>query len=666
MQEQLLPPGALDPRAPDGGSGSSLQLGLVWRPSPGGVTLSVSLRRHPDGRFWLEGEGLRERADDATAEEIVTLLREGRVRRRLTGVVLGHYGLDETGWRARLLLPNGRTLRVGDEAPGELAYATWEGTAEVLLLDGRLRAIFAGGLDWLRRASLLLDDLQEPPAEVQLGSVALVRRPSSWLVRDGGRQARARAEEVRSLLDALQRARPSRMLPGRGLPFPQDFPDLVHPIVVRAGEVVAAPMVLRMNGIDQLFFGPGLRCPEAEAEVYAVRADGARLCLSAADAARLQPRFEALRELRLVPFAPGQISRLRLGSALLERRDNSWFLDGALTEPGEVSRYLEELSALAGTPLRGPLVGSAAVRLETEAGDDLVLRAGQCPGPCIQRDGEDPVGATPEALALLAASPLRFRSRLLLAFPPTEVRSVTLVRRGGPAEQAQRTDGTWALVQPVPAPADAVHLGHLLALCTELRVVRWVAAEPRSEHGLGVLQVVLAGKAQRESLLLGASLPDGCYVQREAGGPVGILSVEACTRLASPLVSRDLLALDEARLREVIVSVPPGGPRTVLSCQGGRCTVPGGREADPAAVLGALRALGRGEPAGYGPPGTAQPLVRIEVIHEALPLPATAESTVAPERQALTVYGGRGALAARLAGRDVNYRVGGELKALLP
>ncbi len=311
-EELLFPPSAKEVEGQPGIVEERRNTGILFLILPprgadaaGKPVQTLSLRRYlvaGQPQWWLDAPHVR--ADDVLSEELFTALLGARVKDRLSGARrdAAHYGLSDDRYRVQAALsPGGYTVRLGDDVGRDQVYAARDGEPDVLLVPRRLRELLVRDRDALSLWALTVLPLPEMPGRLELGHALLIREGASWIVSEPiqpgtaalPRRAPANAVAVEGVLKALRTIRPKRLLSGSGLRFPGDFPGMKAPVVVDFN-VQSAPVVIKVDGRDQLY--TGIPCPHVPGEIYAVRLDAQRMCLSAEDYARLNPTFEQLRK----------------------------------------------------------------------------------------------------------------------------------------------------------------------------------------------------------------------------------------------------------------------------------------------------------------------------------------------------------------------------------
>lgn len=643
---------------------------LMQTRRPDGTIREVALRRYEvggKGHFWLDSPHLR--ADDAAAEELFQALREAQVQRRLPGAAreAARYGVSAERFRVRLRLPGGLEVLFGDEAPGGpnggLVYARRGDSPDVVLVSAQLYRLLAADREHFSSRYMTNQEVDiEAARRVQIGAVEVTAGTgtAAWVVKAPGRPAaRASAARVAELKKTLRSARALRLLGGAGIPFRLD--DYA---------VVPAPIVLKLDGIEQLF--TGAPCPEpseAKREVYLVRADAARMCFSKEDVARITPSYDDLLERRLLPMAPDRVHRVRLGEASVRRGPAGTFdIDGQPADPQAVRAFLDELAAARGEPdsVRPERGALATVEFEGEDGDRvrLALLRRERGFSVVRRDGERPLRTEARVAELLAGGTLRFRDRRLLSFPVAEVRRLLVERQDEQRrlveEAVRESDGgplgaAFRLRRPVVAPVDADLFVRVLGTLGELRVERLLSEAPRPAYGLDppLLRFTISlGDSGQRQVDVGTSGKDGCHVRASTGSSVGLLGSAACRDLQTLLGDQRMLLVDDARRPQLGLVDAGAGPDHRAR------PVPVPQKA-LAGLLPLLHTLERGVVVGYGPaPRDAGTPLLLQLDQSPAPpgggaAPA-AEASVPPEHQELALYPSQGLL--RVRGRDINYR----------
>lgn len=597
---------------------STLQVLLDRASAPGAAAPreQLSLRRHQvrgGAEWWLDAPHVR--ADDAALEELLLLLREGRVLRRLPGARRDPgYGLAPPRLRLQV---GAATLVLGADTPDGAVYAARGEEPDVLVLEGRLRDLLQRTRAELTRAQLTQQELEPRRVQrVDLGALTLTRRgPTRWQVQehrlterdsrwfahedDAARllprgqdrpPALAKTGASEALLRTLAEARAARVLGGNGVPFRlSDY------------RIRPAPLVLRVDGVEQLF--AGLPCPAgsprevgaalrdagvadggsaAEAPLgYVVRADGAQLCFKGEDLQPLlQASYDALREPRLLPFAAEEVQRLEIQregeSVLLHREGSSGFLltVRGLDQPADaeaVQSYLTELLALEGEsapPLAGASPGREALTLllETRGGERerLVLSPRQA-----RRGQEEPMQLRDVAAAArVLAQTQRFVRPQLLRFAVYDVSALRSERwdsqgRPLPTEALRRVSEAGPLAErlrlrePGDLPADPERLARLLGALADLRVEQ--RRSPDGQRRSLARLTIQAGAVRSQVLVTLAESPaparaaaPGCLVQvtalgegaagSDSRGGEAALATHATAGLLNPEACADLTA----------------------------------------------------------------------------------------------------------------------------
>jgi hypothetical protein len=354
-------------------------------------------------------------------------------------------------------------------------------------------------------------------------------------------------------------------------------------------------------------------------------------------------------ELRLLPFAAGQVQRLELSDGpQLQRRAAGW-VDGqgvALSSAAVQERLAElgraELAPSVPSPLVPPLAPSRAGRGEkrlriSTAAETIELRLR---GEHLQRDGEPPVPLSPGLLPLCAWSARQLRDRRVMALLPSAVSSLSTQAlppsAALPSQRAERQPQGFVLTAPLRDQGDGPLLRELLTTLAGLSAESELPDEAGWLAGPS-LQLTLGAGTQTQELRLSAPQAEGCQVQLLAPARRLLLRPTDCQRLwpllTQPWPSRSLLLLDDARLVSLSAQC---GPKTQTLTRRADGLWLGERrlEAEPRRRLWmALHTLTRAESVRYrspSDPGSATARCRLRLVHAAF-APLQAPEVVAPD-----------------------------------
>ncbi len=304
---------------------------------------------------------------------------------------------------------------------------------------------------------------------------------------------------------------------------------------------------------------------------------GAIFCALDADLEKLKLPRAALRETRLLPLEPEDISGVRLSRAdlvlALTKKDGAWSFEqkrgasvvasGSARE-GSVADLLAALraaDAIDAAP-RDAVPQATEFRASFSRGEsqppiELAMREGVTEG-LAQRDGEPHALAfAPATLELLEPSAAPFRSLSLLALAETSLRHLE-ISRAGSVEKLERAAAAEPLrvVAPVTAEADRLAASDVARLLSGLTAVRFAADSVAGEHGLVAPAFTLkaayeasgAQVARSVSLRVGAATEGGRFASLEGQAGVFVIASQLADLLAAPLLSRTLLATPIERL----------------------------------------------------------------------------------------------------------------------
>lgn len=355
-------------------------------------------------------------------------------------------------------------------------------------------------------------------------------------------------------------------------------------------------------------------------------------------------------ELRLLPFAAGQVQRLELSDGTqLQRRAAGW-VDGqgvALKAAAVHERLVElgraELAPLVPSPPVVPPIASPAaapgekrLRIST-ASETIELRLR---GEHIQRDGEPPVPLSPGLLRLFTWSARQLRDRRVMAALPSAVTSLATQAlppsSSLPSQRAERQPQGFVLTAPLRDQADGPLLRALLTALGGLSAESELPDESGPLAG-PALQLSLGAGTQTQELRISAPQAEGCQVQLLSPARRLVLRPADCQRiwplLTQPWPSRSLLLLDDARLVSLSVQC---GPKTQTLTRRADGLWLGERrlEAEPRRRLWtALHSLTRAESVRYRSRSDTHPATarcRLRLVHASF-APLQAPEVVAPD-----------------------------------
>ncbi|MBI5480568.1 MAG: DUF4340 domain-containing protein [Deltaproteobacteria bacterium] len=602
-------------------------------------------------------------ADAAVLSEILSAVEFLEYRARVGDVGArsrAEYGLQPPKATIRLRAgPKELVLSVGnDDAAGQGVYAARGDEPAVYVVEKRFRELLDRDPDALRDRRLLAFDPGKVK-QLRVGDTVLTREGSAWFLTTP-QKMRAAEAKVQELLRALETARATRFVPD----------------ATPVGKVVS----VTDDGVHTVTVGGD--CPGAAGEVLAVRGvpEAASLCVAKADADRVTPPRDVLRDTRLLTVRPEDARKVviaALGRELGLARDGAvWKVTapaGAAADDEVVRKWLEDLGsyrALAvapGDPAARGLGGKDTIKVtvEQEGGGTTTVAIGASrDGRRWARRGDEAVllQVHAEAGDAISADPLFFRSRKVLQVARWEVRTIT-VAAGGTTEVAERgPQEQWRLEKPLALDADAGVIDRLLAAVVDLRAEKLLAgaAAFAPTHTLRLAtQPTDADAAQRDGgvrkvtthvLEIGADAPGGGGCLARSTGTVMVLAKAACEDLRVRLATRKLVDIGEQSV--VGLTLARGGKSEVLEKRGPTWHKAAGPRVPTEQIddlLGALRGLSARAVVQYGPDvghGLAKPRLEASLRLDGgkeIKLTFGAESE-------------RGVFA-RLQGRDVTYLV---------
>lgn len=567
------------------------------------------------------------------------------------------FGLREPRARATIRL-RGRdvTLLVGGDAPGESVYLAIAGQDDrVLVVDHEFLGDVSLEVGQVRDKRL--SHIRVPAAEALRvsGRFHVVREaPMRWELQTPV-EMRADTVAVENLIRELERLRATR--------FVAD--DVDDEGLGRYG--LASPrreVTVRLQGEEgATTIRVGAACEGHDGELYATAyGTGTVACVPEDLLEALSVDPDSLRDLRLTRLrlsAVDGITVLRGGREVdLSRAGEGWRVggdDGMAADSEAVEDFLDALRDGVAESVEGDLdaaglagdepAADAEVRLrlvEEEGGGAEILRFEISGERVLARRGSEPVALVlPAAFAeSLSVEAIGFRDRQVMDERASMADELEVVNDETDTTQLLRKpEGSWQLVEPIAARADDTVVRDVVRSLAKLRAARFVAAEPRPEHGLqrprlrvrvrfapSVAAEVADGgqadggsaEARERVLLVGASSDDGAYARLDGDdATVFLIESSLVDRLAAPLVDRDLFSFSEDAVRSVVIE--RGAERFELARDGERWTL-GGEETPSAPadrILTRLSVVRAAEAFAFGPPrpelGLDPPRARVTI-----------------------------------------------------
>jgi hypothetical protein len=510
-----------------------------------------------EGGVWRVVRPIRARADAGAVEAILSALEFLELRRTVPeGVSLRQLGLDPPALRLRLRGAGDAELRLGSLDPTRQGLYLQAG-GRVGVVEAPFLEVVDRELDALRdRAlgALRADELDLVEIRSEHGDLALTRAADrrGFQVAAGGVRTRAdatRALQITAALAALSATR-----------FPREASVARPTLSLRARSRRGATLGLEL-------LGP---CP-ARPRDRLLRATGVEPApvLACVDASDLAPVLSAaaatglaeLRDLRLTDLEEPALRAIRIeagrASLALVRDGARWRLadgNGIEADDGALRAWLGSLRDTATRleptdPGRLAALGLGASRivLEREAGGRETIELGQGSAALPARSGgmEGAVlRVAPEARALFAVDPLRFRSRRVVALQRHEVAAIGVERGGAREELLRRPEGGFACATRAVDQDRALALLDRLARLEALRFA--TAAEKLAAPTLTLrlrLDPDAGAHAPRELRLeLGPELAGGGCLgrvaeERKPEVPLFVLAATDCAVLRAPLTS---------------------------------------------------------------------------------------------------------------------------------
>jgi hypothetical protein len=627
---------------------------------PGQPELSLEREKEKEWKLVTPRPG---RADAAAVAELLSAVEFLEFRAKVGDAGArsrAEYGLQPP--KATIRLKAGAkelVLSVGnDDATGQGAYAARGDEPTVYVVEKKFRELLDRDPDALRDRRLLAFDVGKVK-QLRVGDAVLAKEGAAWYVTTP-QKMRAADARVQELLRALETARATRFVP----------------------DATPAGKVISVTDDATATVTVGGECPGAAGEVLAVRGvpEAASLCVAKADADRLTPPVDVLRDSRLLTVRPEDARKVTVDAQgkqlVLAREGTVWKVTapaGAAADDEVVRKWLEDLGsyrALAvepGDPAARGLGGRGTITVAVEAADGVraVVAIGAArEGRRWARRGDEAVllQVHAEAGDMISADPLFFRSRKVLQVARWEVKTIS-VTAGGTTEVAERgAQEQWKLEKPLALEADPGVIDRLLGAVADLRAEKLLAggaafapthtirlATQPSEAAAAPGDGGTARKAETHVLEVGADAPGGGCLAR-SGGTVMVLAKGPCEDLRVHLATRKLVELGDQTV--VGITLARGGKSEVLEKRGPTWHRSAGPQIPSEKIddlLGVLRALAARGVVQYGADaghGLAKP--RLEA---SLKLDGGKEVKLA-----FGAEGDRGVYA-RLVGRDVTYLV---------
>ncbi|GAB4196446.1 MAG: hypothetical protein OHK0013_03620 [Sandaracinaceae bacterium] len=545
-----------------------------------------------------------------------------------------------------------QVVRVGaDDEEAGATYVEVEGSGRVHLVGRDFFEALDHDTDHFRSKELFVDlvprDVQRIGWRLGETETRLERRDDRWVV-TAPLEGWARRSTVDALIDVLVDARIARFVHDGGEAL-VGSPRATVEVAIREREGEARGTERTRNA--RLVVGSA--CPAGEAsegsETLAVRVDdGPIVCVPAGSLEALLDGDAPVRETRLLVVTEDQVERIEIGGSspiVLRREDGAWEIgEGEQARPADdegVAEYLRALREqeaesfepataenLAARGLDSPVRRVVVRRNDGAQVDEVRVGVSDTVGVWVRR-GDEPVLArfVGSAVDLLAPSPLRFRSRELVAREPDDVLRL-VIERGGVEEVLSTDNGAWRIEAPQALAADRVATRDLVRTLATLRAVRWLAEPATPVMGLDAPRVrvrlelreataaeddhdhVAEHEGTRASpptsveLSIGAATEGGAYARLTGEPAVFVIADEVVRALAQPLVDRELVGLDTSSATRIAVT---GARASFVLERGddGRWSVDGRLAAPDAteAFLERLRSLRARGVVAYGPAG---------------------------------------------------------------
>jgi hypothetical protein len=442
---------------------------------------------------------------------------------------------------------------------------------------------------------------------------------------------------LRGVIDGLDALRASRYVAPASselAPYGLAAPGFTLTLVSRVYDV----KVKNKTHEEKLELQLGGECAAHTGESY-LRVDGGEIfCALDSDLAKLKARAPELRETRLLPLEDAEIHGVQIvagerelvltesGNDVLYRASEH----GHETAKGTADRAAlnEWFKALRSTTISG-FTPPTAADSQAPAGAQVELTFKQAkdqPSYTLRLLAGDPTDALATRLnestllhlpmgarELLSASPVRFRKRQVIDEDETQFTQFVVTRPDGLTETVRKTAGAYELTGPCAGVAQRSSVEELLRLSSKLTALRFVADSAKPEHGFSPPYRVLRIEYKRgesvaaHRLELGAALGDEGRFARLDGDPAVFLVANALAqKLASPLLSRDTLALPLEQLASFELDAARASVR--VERRGDSFAMVGG-SADAARAEGLARVLATLHAAAvtsYGKPSAAE------------------------------------------------------------
>lgn len=325
---------------------------------------------------------------------------------------------------------------------------------------------------------------------------------------------------------------------------------------------------------ERMHLRVGKPCAGHDGESYVSVDEGAVMCASDADLAKLQQSVSALRDMRLLVLDEAQVRGVRVQSAgrelVLSEQGDGWRYKvtergrdqaSGVADASAVGDWLKALRAQtaeqvtgAPAPSVGGAVGEATVVTFERGKDKSPYRVvfGESADRLAVGRIDEPATLlfSPQVLELVDVSTARFRKHALLDENEADFRSVVVARRDGAREVVTKDKtGAYAWTAPVQAALERTTVDEIVRLFSKLEAVRFVADAPAVAHGLASPEYKLeveyraaSGAPRRHVLRIGAPTDAGRHAQLDAEPAVFVVAEVLVAQLREPLVSRAALA----------------------------------------------------------------------------------------------------------------------------
>lgn len=356
----------------------------------------------------------------------------------------------------------------------------------------------------------------------------------------------------------------------------------------------------------------GNECANNPEEVEAWIDAGPHVCVLGSDLGPLRTPISELRAPELSSLRRGELQAVVLdldGQRFELQQSGGWSYDGSkgkgAVDEGALEVWLERIARLRATsvepydPARAKVLGLAKPRgrlvfrgQEEGLEDRIEIGLAGAEGLYVRRGDEPWISRfAPEAAEVIAIGPLTFRSLALIEEPPSRLRRFT-IERGGPVETLERSDAfsSWGVSEPLQVAADLNRVEELVPLFARLQALRFVAEKKEPVHGLEkpafVVRLRFEGKASEQDeqqdhdghdhgghdhgpgtdddhvqapaprdhlLYIGASTEGGAFARLDDDPAVFIIGSDVVLGIEDPLVSRELLSIDEALIEHIVL-----------------------------------------------------------------------------------------------------------------